>query len=289
MRLSLRFLLPLAIALGLIAYTLVPLVDQLTLKWFMRDLEIRTKLIASAAQEPLVELLTDNNTRDKVRLQRVQTLFNRMLQDERLYAIGFCNTAGVLVYQTAHFAQEIGCGSSVEREDAGRVVRHPTGPLHVATSPITVDDKKLGDMVIVHDMSFVELRSADTKRYIVWLFAAIGAVIALITVVIAELSWRGWVAGMKALIRGQSRALSLKPRSPELTPIARDLDALVRDLERERRMRDEAQISWAPKSLRSILQQDLKGNEIIIVSNREPYMHVRRNGRVNVVRPASAV
>src|SRR5512144_1152066 len=108
MRLSLRFIIPLTIALGVIAYTVVPLVDQFTVKWFVRDLDIRTKLIASAAQEPLVELLTDN-TRDKVRLQRLQVFLNRMLQDERLYAIGFCDAAGTLVYSTLTLPTGIGC------------------------------------------------------------------------------------------------------------------------------------------------------------------------------------
>ena len=109
MRPSLRFLIPLAIALVLIAYNVVPLVDQLTLKWFVRDLDIRTKLIASAAQEPLVELLTDE-TRDKVRLQRLQTFLNRMLQDERLFAIGFCDASGALLYRTLNLPGDIDCG-----------------------------------------------------------------------------------------------------------------------------------------------------------------------------------
>ena len=39
MRLSLRFLLPLALVLAGLAYAVIPLVDTLTLKWFMRDLE----------------------------------------------------------------------------------------------------------------------------------------------------------------------------------------------------------------------------------------------------------
>ena len=108
MRISLRFLIPLALALGAIAYSVVPLVDQFTLKWFVRDLDIRTKLIASAAQEPLVELLTDNS-RDRLRLQRVQAFLNRMLQDERIYAIGFCNDAGTLIYTTFTFPRDIGC------------------------------------------------------------------------------------------------------------------------------------------------------------------------------------
>ncbi|MEA3152418.1 MAG: hypothetical protein QOK44_7 [Betaproteobacteria bacterium] len=289
MRISLRFLVPLALALGAIAYSVVPLVDQLTLKWFVRDLDIRTKLIASAAQEPLVELLTDNS-RDRLRLQRVQAFLNRMLQDERIFAIGFCNDAGTLVYTTFTFPPDIGCrASDAAPEESGHIVKRRGGALYVATAPVVVEEKRLGEMVIVHDMSFIELRSADTKRYIVWLFAAIGAVIALITVVIAELSWRGWMAGIKALIRGQSLALSPQPNAPELRPIARDLEAMVRDLEGERRMRDESQISWTPAALRKILREDLKGEEILIASNREPYMHVRRNERVEVQRPASGL
>ena len=51
-------------------------------------------------------------------------------------------------------------------------------------------------------MSFVQRRSEDTKKYVFYLFVAIGAIVSLITVVIAEMSWRGWVAGMKSLIRG---------------------------------------------------------------------------------------
>jgi hypothetical protein len=57
MRLSLRFILPLLLVLAGIAYAVAPLVDQLTLKWFVRDLEIRATLIANTVQEPLLEQL----------------------------------------------------------------------------------------------------------------------------------------------------------------------------------------------------------------------------------------
>ena len=289
MRLSLRFIIPLALALGAIAYGVVPLVDELTLKWFVHDLDIRAKLVATAAQEPLVEMLTDKS-RDKVRLEHVQAYFDRMLQDERLYAMGFCDAAGKLVYRTATLPPGIGCGyPGPSVDDRGVVVKLHGGPLHVVTTPILENGSRLGDMIIVHDMSFVERRSADTRKYIVYLFAALGALVALITVVIAEISFRGWMAGIKALIRGQSLALSPQPKARELRPIARDLEALVHDLDAERRARDEAQISWTPDALRTILREDLKGDEILIVSNREPYIHERREGRIEVRRPASGL
>ncbi|MDH5264003.1 MAG: trehalose-6-phosphate synthase [Betaproteobacteria bacterium] len=289
MRLSLRFIVPLILALGAIAYAVVPLVDDLTLKWFVRDLDIRTKLIASAIQDPLAEALA-GQVKDKVRLQRIQAVFDRIIQDERLFAIGYCDARGQFAYRTVTLPKDIACrppGSP--GEDGGRLHHFAGGSLHVATAPVTIDGERVGELVIAHDMSFIERRSADTKKYIVYLFAAIGAVVALMTVIIAELSWRGWVAGMKALIRGQLLAQSPEPRAKELKPIARDLEALVRDLETERRMRDESQMTWIPETLRAILREDLKGDEILIVSNREPYIHVRQGERVEVLRPASGL
>jgi len=289
LRFSLRFVIPLALVLGAIAYSVVPLVDEFTLKWFVRDLDIRSKLIATAVQEPLVELLTDK-ARDKVRLQRVQAFFTRILQDERLFALGFCDQKGALVYRTPTLPDVVACRPlGAPRESGGHVLKQPVGALHITESPVELEGQSLGELLIVHDMSFIERRSADTKKYIVYLFAALGAVIALVTVVIAEISFRGWIAGTKALIRGQLHARSPEPQARELRPIARDLEALVHDLEAERRMRDEAQITWTPEALRKILREDLKGEEILIVANREPYIHVRRNDRIEVQRPASGL
>jgi len=290
MRLALRFVVPLVLALGAMAYGVVPIVDELTLRWFVRDLDIRSKLVASAVQEPLVELLTDK-VRDKVRLQRTQDFLTRILRDERLYAAGFCDANGTFVYRAPTLPAGVLCErASGPHAEWSRVVKHPSGPLHLASSPIVSDGQRYGELLIVHDMSFVERRSADTKKYIVYLFAAIGAVIALITVIIAELSWRGWMSGIKALIRGQALALPADPKARELHPIARDLEAMVRELESERRQRDESQISWVPESLRRILREDLHGDQILIVSNREPYIHMRREGGIEIRgRPAGLV
>ncbi len=289
MRLSLRFIVPLVLALGAIAYSVAPLVDDLTLKWFVRDLDIRTRLITAAVQEPLAEAMTADLS-DRIRQQRIEATFARLIQDERLFAIGYCDAAGKFAYRTVTLPRDITCRvPGLPAEESGRVHHFAGGSLHVATNPVVIDGTRVGELVIVHDMSFVERRSADTRKYIVYLFTGIGLVIALITVVIAEISWRGWVAGMKALIRGQLLAQSPEPRSKELKPLARDLEALVRDLETERRMRDESQMSWVPETLRTILRQDLKGDEILIVSNREPYIHVRQGGRIDVLRPASGL
>ncbi|HXC41299.1 MAG TPA: trehalose-6-phosphate synthase [Burkholderiales bacterium] len=294
MRISLRFLVPLVLALGAIAYAVVPLVDQLTLKWFLRDLDTRAAVIAKATQDQLSGLVREP-LREPETHRTVLKLFDRIIEDERVYAIGFCDESGKLRYATGLYpTAEVSCRAGDEPRYQ-QVTQTPSGPLHVAATPVEVDGKVLGHLVIVHDMSFVRTRSDDTKKYIFYLFATIAFVVALITVVIAEISWRGWMAGIKDLISGRAFLLSPGRKAPapqvqpELAPIAKDLQALVQELESERRSRDDSQIGWSPAQLRRILHEDLKGDEIIIVSNREPYSHVRKGSVIEIQRPASGL
>ena len=290
MPLSLRFVLPLALALAAIAYAVVPLVDRLTFQWFVRDLDTRGALIAKTAQEPLAELVDDpEEAREKV-----LRYFERIIQDQRIFALGYCDRAGRLIYATTAFPEEVRCTTTEAQPERNWVLELGDGPLHVSANRIaSADEAAFGELVVLHDMSPIQRRSADTRKYVLYLFAAIATVVALITVIIAEISWRGWVAGLKALLAGDTllrSPMGWKTASPELRPVARDLQALVLDLEAERRSRDESQTTWGPEALRRILRQDLKGDEVLIVSNREPYIHARRKDNViEIQRPASGL
>jgi trehalose 6-phosphate synthase len=290
MPLSLRFVVPLALALAAIAYAVVPLVDRLTFQWFVRDLDTRGAAIAKTAQEPLAELVADNEDPK----EKVLRYFERIIQDQRIYALGYCDRAGRITYATAAFPADIRCSTSEGSEEKNWVLQRADGPLHISENRIvSADGDSYGELIVVTDMSFVQRRSNDTKKYVLYLFAAIATVVAMITVIIAEISWRGWIAGLKALVKGETllrSPVAWKSASPELRPIARDLQTLVLDLESERRTRDESQTSWGPDALRRILRQDLKGDEVLIVSNREPYIHTRRKDNViELQRPASGL
>src|SRR5512132_3100884 len=91
-RLSLRFIAPLTLTLAVLAYALVPLVDNLTLRWWTNDLDMRARLIANTLQEQLAEYVSQESW------TRVHVLFTHALQDERLYAIAYCMPAGDVAY-----------------------------------------------------------------------------------------------------------------------------------------------------------------------------------------------
>ena len=285
MRLSLRFVLPLAVVLAGLAYAVIPLVDSFTLKWFVRDLDIRSKLIASTMEAPLAELV---DTQSKT---KILAYFHRIIQDERLYAIGFCDTSHHLLYKTQTYPDPIPCDKTEKLPTgASSVLQLSQGPVHVATASIEANGQRVGYLVLVHDMSFVQRRSADTKWYIFYFFMLLGTVISLVTVLVAHLSWKGWVAGVRSMLRGEGVLVPMsKDHAPELQPVAKDLRALIRDLEADRRMRDEAHITWSAASLRTILHEQLAGDEILIVSNRQPYIHNRLADRIEIQVPASGV
>ncbi len=107
---------------------------------------------------------------------------------------------------------------------------------------------------------------------------------------IAQLSWRGWVQGLRALLRGEGILRpSAASTAPELRPIARDLGELIRDLERRYRPVDGSQRIWDQDALRATLRRELQGNDVIVVANREPYIHIRTPDGVRVQRPASGL
>lgn len=291
LNLTMRFVIPLIVVMTILAYLVVPLVDKLTLRWFVRDLDIRAKMITGTFQEPLSTLLLQGSK------TRINGLLTRSIRDERLFALGYCDQQGKLLYKTTTFPESLGCllpHSSAHESPA--LLQLPRGLVHVAINPVLIDEIPSGSLVVVHDMSFVQHRSADTRKYILIFFAVLCLVTSLITVLVAHLSWRGWMSSMRSLLRGEwltkpaaSASASDSAADYEMQPLVGDLRDLLRSLEAEKRMADDVTISWNPDTLRSLLYQQLTGEQIIVVSNREPYIHVPGKGGSGIQRPASGL
>ncbi|MGH8797192.1 MAG: alpha,alpha-trehalose-phosphate synthase (UDP-forming) [Caldimonas sp.] len=292
-RFQLRFLLPLLLTLGLAAYVALPLMDRLTLRWFSRDLTLRGELVTNALSDSIADAMKDP------RHGRLEALFNRTTKDERVLAIGLCSLDGKLLRHTDGYPTSLGCDAASKvaaREHP--VLRMAGGPVHIGFHEVESESGPIADLVLLHDFSFIERRSQDTQHYLIILIAVLGGVIALVTIVVAQLSWRGWVSGARALLRGEGLIRPIAssgdvaplatPR--ELAPIAADLRLRLRDLEDEYRRSLGLETGWNPERLRSLLRTQLRGDELLVVSNREPYIHeTAADGTVSVRRPASGL
>ena len=283
-RLQLRFLLPLVTTLVVAAYLALPLMDRLTWRWFSRDMNMRGALIANTLAGSIAELPRE------LRSERLGGLFERVIRDERLFATGLCSADGALLRHTANFPASLDCARArALAASPDPRLQLEGGPVHVGIHPIQATSERDDTLVVLHDVSYIEHRSQDTRRYLLVFIVALGFTIALITMVVAQLSWRGWVSGVRALLRGEGIIRTLLSPVPEFGSFAADLRARLRDLEDEYRRAQGPEAEWSPQRLRSLLHTQLRGDQVIVVSNREPYIHERGKDGVTVKRPASGL
>lgn len=327
LRLQLRFLLPLTAAMIAAAYVALPLMDKVTLRWFSRDINARGVLVANALSDSVADALSSGRTIRLKRLfdrtSQDERLFaiglcsqqGRLLQETDGYPSSLSCTQALHIASLSEPRVELSGGpvlisahsiagkrspsdpavtpfTLAQAEDRSQTEPietdslSPLSPLPVAgrSAKATVD----GHLILLHDLSFIERRSQDTRSYLIAFIAGLGLVLALITMLVAQVSWHGWVRGVRALLRGEGLVNPSFP-SPELAPFAEDLRARLRDLEDEYRRSQGPEVMWTPERLRSLLHTQLRGDQVIVVSNREPYIHDLGPEGIVVRRPASGL
>jgi trehalose 6-phosphate synthase len=138
---------------------------------------------------------------------------------------------------------------------AAEVAARRADPALTADGAIDTQPRVLkARLVLLHDLSFIDRRSQDSRNYLIGLIVALGLVIAIITVVVAQLSWRGWVKGVRAVVRGEGLLSPLLMGPPELEPFAAELRARLRDLEDECRRSQGPDTEWNAERLRTLLR-----------------------------------
>lgn len=284
----LRFILAVVAGLALLTWGASVLVNRRTRDWFERDLRLRSQLAVSGARQTLLSRWHTDREAD------LQAVLGEIARDERIMAAAACGADLSVMASTAGYPPQFSCrdlgahvGPAVNSEPATwttwtSVFSLPGGNVHVAAVPVLDRDQAVGFLVLVHDLSFVERREATTRRFLLFAFGFLATAASVITVVAARLSWRGWSNELRRLLRGDSRR-------PEFQPFLRDVRDLIERLASEREA-DGLGGLWTPQRLKNTLSRYLHGERIVIVANREPYVHEHTpGGRVQVLHPASGL
>lgn len=254
-QLSLRFIVPLAIVIGISALVLLPLVDDLTQRWFLRDLDTRAQMVVASVREPAIELLSMEDT------EGMEDLLERAAIDGHLLALGFCDTAGNLRYRSRASPSVLDC-----RGAAPPATR-------ISEARLEQDGISLGKLLLAQDTRFIGRRSNEFSLYLTAVFLLMFLLISALATWVAHWSWMGWVSALKNLLRLETASSIGNHAPPEFRPLVGDLRAMLHQLQVERRVQQDSPQMWTPQKLRSLLHDELAGDEVLVVSNREPYIH----------------
>jgi alpha,alpha-trehalose-phosphate synthase [UDP-forming] len=278
-----RFALPVLVTLSVGAWIAVPYVERMLTEWFRTDVEMRAKVVMNTMGETLPTLL------DRSELPRLRRFLSKVTEDERLLAVLACRPDGQTLYQTDRTPPQVTCATgTAASEPASRVLRTPQGTVHVARYDLQAADGQPAVVLLVHDMSFIDRRYTKARDYLIAFGVMSAVVLALLSVFAAWLLLRRWGTLLVRDIR--SRRFLDDAEGHSSAPILSQVRQVLREIEHDQRLEIDYRENWTPNALAHVVRQSLDSPQMIVVSNREPYIHNRGpDGKPVVQVPASGM
>lgn len=262
-----RFGLPTVLLAAAASLVTMPVIDMLLSGWFRSDTEQRARSVARSIEEPLQSLLSADDPKALGRF------LARIALNEHLMGIVVCTAHGTPWAMTASVPEGVRCRGRSELQGVPSVWVVPTAGGSVQASAFLLPTDRLGDLTVLllQDVSFLDRHS--TARDYARTFVAV-AIIGLSLLFVAVVWWtvRRWAGVFLSDLRG--RRFQDDAHSPAFArPILSQLRDVLREVEEVQRLEIEYQENWTPAALQHIVGEYLDFPEVLIVSNREPYVH----------------
>jgi len=280
---SVRFGLIAFAAVALTVAAMTQMASVIVDEWSQRDVELRARLVFRSIRDRVSLAVAAKSHTD------LESLFEQLVEDERILAVGLCDEQGSLLYATKQMPAWTHCPKPpLPKRDTFDVDRGHNPPVTLALFPLSTKADE-GSLLIVHDLSFIERRAHEAEFYMALALLGVAAGLGLLATAIVLALLRGWTRSLRAAITGLNPgAPGLASRTAEL-PIGRDIEAMLSELRLERKYADGIHVEWSPNTLHQLLAEELPGAQVIVVSNREPYIHNRVEGKIVLQTPASGL
>lgn len=265
---------------SIVAFGISPFTGGIVQQWSRSDVEARSKLVFNAIQPLLVRDVEDQAW------DRLADLFKRVALDKKILAVGFCDPAGSLVAPTPEMPASFSCEKSAKSENVGFASITSGGRRILVASFPVASSRGRSYLVILTDLSFATARSSQVLAYLLAALAGVVLVLTVGTIIFAVLMMRGWMDALRRAVEEVRQGAQGSPPQLGGSSIDREIHKLLRNAEH---VTLTSQIEWTPKSLQETLHSVLPGAEVLVVSNREPYIHNASAEATLVQRPASGL
>ncbi|MGA2350457.1 MAG: trehalose-6-phosphate synthase [Terracidiphilus sp.] len=166
--------------------------------------------------------------------------------------------------------------------------------------PLRDGARTVAILLLVADAEYIHTERTDTWRRSFLRILAIVVLVVVVTLVMVRwflqtpvvraAEWlRKLRHGEADMQEGASEFGYLVPLAKEVTTLAENLNHARLAAETEAWLRDRAEHVWTAERLAVHVRERLGGDRLLVVSNREPYMHVRRGRDTECIVPPSGL
>jgi len=202
---------------------------------------------------------------------------------------------GFIKYSRDYISQSINADTSI-----GNFFKSEIGKVYQYIRPIKKSGRSNNAVVFYADAGYINkvLRNIWSRNFMGWFLQAF--LVSVVTLLLIR--WgvlrqvNKIVEWVKAIRTGNIRQIKPEPHLDFLDPLHKEIESIAQAMneakataEEEARLRTSAEAIWTPERLRVEMENLLHGKKLIVVSNREPYMHIHEGKDIKCIVPASGL
>ncbi|MBI3297482.1 MAG: trehalose-6-phosphate synthase [Elusimicrobia bacterium] len=300
MRITARLIVALALTAALVAAGSTYFQMRAERGRLVEDLERRSAILAES-----IDTAVDPASFPRER-KRIEKFVGRFSNRGRLTGIAITDAEGTVLAATPALIDEAESVMLLASETLGselsvaKFVKLKAGEHHAYASPLHSEEGAVtGSLILLQGTSHVHARLREVWRTNFLRLLMQVFLLALVTLFIVRWDILAPVAQMAEWMRHQRAGGSNPaplPRGALFGPMAKEVKTFARHLtvaksaaEEEARLRQISESLWTPERLKDHVKTKLGGQPLVIVSNREPYMHRHKGREVEVIVPAGGV
>jgi trehalose-6-phosphate synthase len=300
MRLGLRLIPILALAITVVTFIVARNQVRAEKRGLRADLERRAEILAESLQETIEPVV------QKGSVAQLRRIVERFGNREHLIGVAVYDNKGATLATSPRIASFVDRPFRLFQQTRdqdkgfGTYETLDESALYVYALPLHRAAEVAGVLLLFHDASYIEAQSWEIWRDAIW--HVIAQVFLIILITFFVIRWtilrpiRMVAQWMRDLRDGKAApppfALSkgfLGPLSMEAASLAQHLAEARATAKEEARLREAGDSLWTADRLRASVHRQLNGNALFVVSNREPYHHIRSSRGIEVRVPASGL
>jgi len=299
MRLTLAFIFSIILAVGIVAFGFTFFQSSTERNKLNRDLEIRASQVAGEVFQG------DSINQRRTNLKNFGSFADSISNRYNLIGMAvYYNRDSILTnnpasrlagYSLNYISQAVAADTSM-----GNFFTADDRDIYQLIRPLNGTGVSRIAVVFYTDAGYIDkvIRSIWFRNFIRWFIQAFLA--SLVTLLIIRwgifspinriVDWaKALRTGNAGQIKPQPHLKFLDPLHKEIEYIAKALNEAKATAEEEARLRTSAESIWTPERLKMEMGNLLQNRKLIVVSNREPYMHIHAGKEIKCIVPASGM
>lgn len=265
------------------------------------DIQYRSSILANSLKES-VEPNFINKTDTYL-----QDVVERFADNKRFAGLAVVDNKGTIVAVSSSLPKEISDAQKIAADvmdgdkESGDFVNFENKKMYIFASPLHDNKSVVGSLIVVQNAGYIDSRLMDIwKNNLMRLSVQISLLAIAVTIIVNWLIYKpvkNLTESLRLARTGSNDTNKFTPSSLLFQPLTKEISNIRRSLleaklaasEEARASLEKLDVPWTAERLKQFVKDILKDRTIVVISNREPYIHTKNGSKIDYYFPASGM